>query len=118
MGEAKRKREQGQPQPLLKHQPGDALIVLQSADAFRRAARSFCEQVARLPTDEAMAEARKDIGAMIAAATNLAFAIELYMKALRIIYGLGPKWTHHLGKLYADLPSRLRHSIEVAYEAA
>lgn len=121
MGEAKRKKDkrlaQGQ-QPPLKHQPGDAGIVRESADAFRTAARPFCAQMARLPREEAMAEARKQKGTMIAAATNLAFAVELYMKALRIVYGLGPRRIHDLGTLYADLPSRLRRSIEAAYEAA
>jgi len=65
-----------------------------------------------------MDEGRTHMGEMIATATNLAFAVELYMKALRIIYEQGPKRTHDLGKLYADLPLRLWRSIETAYEAA
>ncbi len=119
MGEAKRKKfaQQQHSQTPPKHQPGDAGIVLQSADAFRTAARPFCERVTQLPTQEAMAEARKAMGTMIAAATNLAFAVELYMKALRIIYGLGPKRIHDLGQLYADFSSPLRRSIEATYEA-
>ena len=93
-------------------------LVLQSADAFRAASRPFCEKVAKLRISEAVEEGRRDLGGMIASATNLAFAVELYMKALRIVNKQGPKWTHNLGKLYSDLPEKLRRSIEVTYEAA
>jgi hypothetical protein len=59
-----------------------------------------------------------DFGPMIASATNLAFAIELYMKALRILNKLGPMRTHDLATLYANLPTELRRAIKATYDVA
>ncbi len=113
MGEAKKK---AMTEP--KYQPGDAAMVLRSADAFRAFSRPFCERVASLGRKEAIEEGRRSMGEMIASASNLAFAVELYMKALRIVHGQGPRWTHNLAKLYSEFPKELQESIEAAYAAA
>jgi hypothetical protein len=70
-----------------------------------------------LPPKEGAEAAKKDFGGMIASATNLAFAIELYMKALRILNGLGPMHTHDLADLYANFPKELRQAIKTTYDA-
>lgn len=126
MGEAKRKREQARKQqsqqlsrPPLKHSPADAVTVLQAANAFREYARPFCEKAAEsFSPDEVRGVEDKDFGNVIASATNLAFAIELYMKALRILKELGPMRTHDLATLYAGLPKDLRRAIKVTYDDA
>lgn len=125
MGEAKRKRERAQkqqsqqpPRPPLKHAPADAVTVLRVANAFRECSRPFCEKVGSIPPNQVRQVEDKDFGGMIASATNLAFAIELYMKALRILNQLGPMRTHDLAKLYMNLPEELRQAIKATYDAA
>jgi hypothetical protein len=117
MDEAKRKREQQQQQPPSppKHGPGDAEIVLLSADGFRACSRPFREKVAKRGNEEAIREGRKDKGGMVASAVNLAFSVELYLKALRIIHTLPPSRTHDLGQLYAELPRQTRQFLEREY---
>jgi hypothetical protein len=99
------------------HQPRDAYIVLKTGDAFRKVSDSFCQRMSALPLEESKQEADKDKGGMIAAATCLAFAVELYIKALRMLNRLGPKRIHYLDELYSDLPNNLRRSIEKRYNA-
>jgi len=49
---------------------------------------------------------------------NLAFSIELYLKAVRILDGSRPSAHHHLDDLYAELPGPVRASLERAYDSA
>ncbi len=71
MGEAKRKKE-AQKQPAqhsalrpLKHAPADALVVLQSANAFRDCSRPFCRKLGNLMPEAAAQAANSDFGGMI-----------------------------------------------------
>ncbi|MBN1695590.1 HEPN domain-containing protein [candidate division WOR-3 bacterium] len=49
-------------------------------------------------------------------ATNLAFAIELYLKALLILLDLKWPYTHDLHTLYNLVPESVRELIESVYE--
>ena len=91
---------------------GEFLVVFLSADAFRACSRPFRQKVAGLSIDAAKTEATKDLGGLVASATNLALSVELYLKALRMPTGLAPNRTHALDELYADLPQDLRESVE------
>jgi hypothetical protein len=113
MGVARRKKQQP-PQPL---DLQDVVTLLLSADAFRECSRPFRQKVAGLRTDAASAEASKDLGGMVASATNLALSVELYLKALRMVSGLPENPTHNLHTLYTELPLDLRQSAEAVYEA-
>jgi HEPN domain-containing protein len=97
--------------------PGEFLVIFLSADAFRALSRPFRQTVAGLNIDAAKIEATKDMGGLVASATNLALSVELYLKALRMPTGLSPNQTHNLDELYAELPRDLRQSVEAAYEA-
>jgi|SRR4029450_8415401 hypothetical protein len=116
MGEGKGKMEQAQKQRP-KHAPGDAVTVIQAANAFREHSRPFCEKARFSAPYQVRPVEDDDFGAMVASATNLAFAIELYVKALRMLNKLGPMHTHDLFNLYASLPKSLRLAIEATYEA-
>jgi hypothetical protein len=116
MGEARRRKEQTQ-KPRLKHAPGDALSVIQAANAFREYSRPFCDKVRGFPPQQVKQVQDNDFGDLIASATNLAFAIELYIKAVRILHGLGPMRTHDLAALYASLPKTSRRRIQATYAA-
>ncbi len=59
------------------------------------------------------------MGDVAAAATNLAFAIELYIKGILIASRIEPpagRDGHNLGKLYAALPQHFKDVIERSYE--
>jgi hypothetical protein len=57
----------------------------------------------------------RDLGGLIASATTLSLAVELYLKAHRIIAGISVPETHHLWTLYRSLPKPLKETIELNY---
>ncbi len=114
MGKARRNKPQPKQQRLW---AGEFLLVFLSADAFRACSRPLRQKVTGLSIDAAIAEAIKDLGGLVASATNLALSVELYLKGLRMATGLAPNRIHALDELYADLPKDLRQSIEATYEA-
>ena len=114
MGEAKRK--QAQPAQPRAQERGDATIVFASAGGFRRCFQGFRSRMGTLEINVAHVEAAKDAGSMIASAVNVAFSIELYLKALRILRNQRPNRTHDLSALYMELPTEVRESIEAEYE--
>jgi len=59
-----------------------------------------------------------EMGDLVACATNLAFALELYLKALLAHLGLAIPHRHDLRDLYGELPDAVRATIESVYDAA
>jgi HEPN domain-containing protein len=84
------------------------------ADGFFNAADRFFSKLPRGLNKSAQAAFERR-GELAAAATSLALAIELYLKALAIGFGKRPVKTHDLTKLFGELPSKLQNSIEAAY---
>jgi len=61
--------------------------------------------------------APRNIGDLVVAAANLAFAVELYIKALLTELQINVPQTHDLSKLYAAIPQPFRNEIEKSYDA-
>lgn len=59
-----------------------------------------------------------EMGDVVACATNLAFAVELYLKGLLIQLGLDVPMDHNLRNLYAGIPQSVRTLIESIYDTA
>lgn len=57
-----------------------------------------------------------DSGTVFSTATNLALALELYLKAIRIGLKLSLPDTHNLWALYKSLPVAAKVSLEAAYD--
>jgi hypothetical protein len=74
--------------------------------------------MAGLHIDAADKEAARDWGSMVASATNISLALELYLKAFAILLRQPSRRVHDLDRLYADLPDGVRKDIEADYEAA
>lgn len=98
-------------------------IALACADSFLRAAQSFIdpERIQKaLPEGRfGSAEHGHALGDLAVCATNLAFAIEIYLKCLRVQVGLPVRAQgsgHDLWKLYEDLPIHTKKEIEERYE--
>ncbi|MGZ5115691.1 MAG: hypothetical protein ACXWCY_10010 [Burkholderiales bacterium] len=86
-----------------------------SADAFYNAAQQF---ISKGPKHRAeFAEyAIKNMGEVIASATNLALAIELYTKGLLLHHKIPAPQIHKLSELFAALPKGVREKVAVEYE--
>ncbi|MBF8254163.1 MAG: hypothetical protein HW373_858, partial [Deltaproteobacteria bacterium] len=98
-------------------------IALACADSFLKAAQSSIdpERIRKaLPEGQfGIAEHGHALGDLAVCATNLAFAIEIYLKCLRAQVGLPTRTQgsgHDLWKLYEDLPAHTRKEIEERYE--
>ena len=93
----------------------DVATAVASGDAFLSHAQRFWALVEQDP-DHAEEIAQKHIGELIASATTIALAIELYLKALLLQAGQPAPKTHDLPELYQALPSKLRQTVESTYD--
>src|SRR5713101_6874771 len=57
-----------------------------------------------------------EMGDVVACATNLAFAVEVYLKGLLIQLGLDFPMDHNLRNLYGAIPQPVRTLIESIYD--
>ena len=89
--------------------------ALTVADAFRNHSKMFIDSLPKENFDVALKVAENDFGGLIASVTMLAFALELYLKALRIKTDLPVPEEHDLLKLYKNLSKELKQSIENQY---
>jgi len=96
-------------------------IIAQSAfvcgEAFQRSAESLIPKI--LEVDERPAHNMpNEMGDVVVCATNLAFAIELYLKALLSHLELQVPKIHDLISLYNTIPQPIRAIVEEVYESA
>jgi hypothetical protein len=103
-------------QPPIPLESADAGVAVISADAFYGHAQPFIAHVSQ-NFENAHERAVADIGGLVASATNLALAIELYLKGLLLHQGIPPPKTHDLPALFAALPERVQRAVEHAYSA-
>ncbi|MGH9908483.1 MAG: hypothetical protein ACRD8U_23220 [Pyrinomonadaceae bacterium] len=103
-------------QPLSKRKQAmpDAGVAIVAADAFREQSQPFLQRVGP-DISTAHERAVRDIGGLIASATSLALAVELYLKALRILVGLQVTAHHDLWALFKGLPKEIKDSVEQYY---
>lgn len=92
----------------------DAGFAIVAADAFLEQSQPFLQRIGR-DIETAHERAVRDIGGMIASATSLALAVELYLKALRLLVGLRAPRYHDLWALFTALPQDLKDSVEQYY---
>jgi HEPN domain-containing protein len=99
------------------HTDIDVRATVLCGDAFYRLAQPFITSV---PSDRAQAQryAAENIGDMSAAAVNLAFALEIYLKAL--IAGTGRSFPneHSLLVLFDELPEDVRDRVKADFDTA
>jgi hypothetical protein len=93
-------------------------IALVCADSFLKTAQSFID-IKRINSDlpeGPIGAYGPAFGDLAVCATNLAFALEIYLKCLRAQLGLGQARGHDLWELYCGLPSDIKSEIESRYE--
>lgn len=99
------------------HTDVDVRATILCGDAFFRLSQPFIESV---PSEFAKAEryAAENIGDVSAAAVNLAFAIEIYLKALLVGTGKSFPNEHSLLVLFDALGEDLRERAKAEFDAA
>jgi len=97
--------------------PGrDPKLALDSADSFRSLAGRFVSSI-RMHVNYAWQDALADLGGLVASATNLTLAVEIYLKTLYILLGLQVPHTHNLLRLFSGLPSEVQEALTHDYDA-
>ncbi len=93
-------------------------LALVCADSFLKTAQSFIdiEKISRKLPEGSDGIYAPALGDLAVCATNLAFAVEIYLKCLRAQLGLPQARGHDLWELYGDLPSHTKREIERRYE--
>ncbi|MCK4850313.1 MAG: HEPN domain-containing protein [Phycisphaerae bacterium] len=100
-------------QPLSRHHR-DIGAALVCAEAFQRVAEPFLARIAEDVKEGPQAPSR-ELGDLVAVASNLAFAVELYIKTLLAQLEQDVPRGHNLGKLYWQIPRKVRDEIEKSW---
>jgi len=93
------------------YNPNIALLV---ADTFMNHAISFFDKTGTV-MGKIQFNSPQDIGLLVASATQLSLALELYLKALRMILKMPIPTTHDLWRLYNNLPITIKSTFEDKY---
>ena len=93
----------------------DAQIALVSGEAFQRLAAELIPIIGAIKEGTTQ-EMSNEVGDLVACATNLGLAIELYLKALLTQLDLPVPQIHDLRALYDRIPQPVRALIEDVYD--
>lgn len=96
----------------------DIRAGLVCAEAFQRLAELFIERIGEDVKAGAHEDPPRELGDLVGSATNLAFALELYLKTLLTQLDLTVPQDHDLRNQYDALPLEVRAQIEERYEKA
>lgn len=88
-----------------------------AADAFAKNSRLFIDSLPKDINQSANAAVR-NLGGLVASATNLALAAELYLKSLIILLHMDIPNTHELWVIFRRLPLELRREIEKEFDSS
>lgn len=98
-------------------------MTLACAESFQKPSEAFIKRALKkdgiakdLPEGGLEEAHEQNFGNLVVCATNLSFALELYLKSLLALLGLQVPNTHDLLKLYNNLPSEIKSEIEERYE--
>ena len=95
----------------------DSQAALVCGEAFQRLAEEFIPKIGAIK-EKSSQDMSNELGDLVACATNLGFAIELYLKALLTRLDLPVPQVHDLRALYDGIPQPVRAIIESVYDNA
>lgn len=96
--------------------PVDYVLLVDCAESFHKMGELFIDGIGQRFPEGLSREPPSGLGELICCATNLAFSLELYLKALHAQLGEAYPQEHDLSKLYVTLPEKIRQSIERDYD--
>jgi hypothetical protein len=92
-------------------------MALTCGETFQQSTKELIPKISSI--EEGKTQAReKGLGDVVVFATNLTFAIELYLKSLLMLCNLNVPRTHNLIDLYEKLPRPVIEIIESTYDAS
>jgi hypothetical protein len=89
--------------------------ALVCGEAFQRLAGEFITRISAIK-EEPSQDMSNELGDLVACATNIGFAIELYLKALLTELDLSVPPVHDLRVLYDNIPQTVKALIEDVYD--
>jgi len=89
--------------------------ILEAAEAFQQIATSLVASIGRECPEGSSLVPPTGYGNLVCCATNIGFALELYLKALSFQLDGTLRQGHELSKLFGDLPQDIRFEIELDY---
>jgi len=95
----------------------NAEAALMCGEAFQRLAEEFIPRIGEIKEESSQAMSN-ELGDLVACATNIGFAIELYLKTLLTQLDLPVPSVHDLRTLYDAIPQPVRALIESVYDTA
>ncbi len=93
----------------------DCALLKDCSESFQKMAELFINGIYQRFPDGSSRKPPAGLGELVCCATNLAFSLELYLKALHAQVGETYPQEHDLSKLYTTLPVKIRQSIERHY---
>lgn len=103
------------PKPIKEY--SEVQAALTCGEAFQRLAEELIPRIGSTKEESSQAMSN-ELGGIVVCAANLAFAIELYLKALLMLLDLKVAQVHNLRVLYDRIPQSVRELIESVYETA
>ena len=100
-----------------KEKEHDSQAAFVCGEAFQRLAEEIIPRIGAVKEKSSQAMSN-ELGDVVACATNLGFAIELYLKALLIHLDLRVPQEHHFKVLYDCIPQSISSIIESVYDTA
>ncbi len=91
--------------------------ALVCGEAFQKLAKEIIPKIGAIKEKSSQAMS-SELGDLVACATSIGFAIELYLKALLTQLDLSFPQTHDLRALYDLIPQKVREIIESTYNEA
>jgi hypothetical protein len=98
-----------------KNVSADCILLVECAESFQKTGESFIDLIHQRYPEGSSWKPPSGLGELVCCATNLAFSLELYLKALLLQLGEAYPHQHDLSKLYAMLPTKVKQSIERNY---
>ncbi len=96
----------------------DSQLALVCGEAFQRLTEEFIPMIGTIKEEKFSQDMSNELGNLVACATNLGFAIELYLKAILTQLDLQVPLVHDLRILYGRIPQPVRAIIESVYDEA
>ena len=103
------------PEPIKEIRLYEAHVALKCGEAFQRLAKGFIPKIKLIKEGSSLRWGNQQ-GNLVASATNLAFSIELCLKALLLLLNLKVPYSHNLSYLYDKIPQPIRALIEEVYD--
>lgn len=94
----------------------DISLAINSADTFKAISDAYTNTRKGIKLEDSHKH-QVPLGTVIGSATNLALAVELYLKSIYMLLKMEVPATHHLWTLYENLPDDVKNELKAQYDS-